>query len=59
MVDIKYISDLIKERSNPKGIYELTGTMITNNPNEFLYNILKIIDADITKDWQSYVKKIL
>lgn len=50
----KIITDLIK-RSNPKGIYELTGTMITNNPMN-LYNILKIIDADITKDWQSYVK---
>lgn len=50
----KVLSDLIK-RSNPKGIYELTGTMITNNPMN-LYNILKIIDADITKDWQSYVK---
>lgn len=49
----KIITDLIK-RSNPKGIYELTGTMITNNPMN-LYNILKIIDADITKDWQSYV----
>ena len=51
----KIISDLIK-RSNPKGIYELTGTMITNNPMN-LYNILKIIDADITKDWQAYVKR--
>ncbi|MBR6517574.1 MAG: DEAD/DEAH box helicase [Bacilli bacterium] len=49
----KIISDLIK-RSKPSGIYELTGTMITNNPMN-LYNILKIIDADITKDWQSYV----
>lgn len=50
----KIITDLIK-RSNPKGIYELTGTMITNNPMN-LYNILKIIDADITKDWAAYVK---
>lgn len=50
----KIISDLIK-RSNPTGIYELTGTMITNNPMN-LYNILKIIDAEITKDWQYYVK---
>lgn len=50
----KIILDLIK-RSNPTGIYELTGTMITNNPMN-LYNILKIIDADITKDWQNYVK---
>lgn len=49
----KIISDLIK-RSNPKAIYELTGTMITNNPMN-LYNILKIIDAEVTKDWQSYV----
>ena len=51
----KIISDLIK-RSNPKGVYELTGTMITNNPMN-LYNILKIIDADITKDWQAYVTR--
>lgn len=51
----KIISDLIK-RSNPIGIYLLTGTMITNNPMN-LYNILKLIDADITKDWQSYVKR--
>ena len=51
----KIISDLIK-RSNPNSIYLLTGTMITNNPMN-LYNILKIIDADITKDWQAYVKR--
>lgn len=51
----KILSDLIK-RSNPKGIYELTGTMITNTPQN-LYNILKLIDADITKDWASYMKK--
>ena len=50
----KIITDLI-QRSQPKGIYELTGTMITNNPMN-LYNILKVIDAEITKDWQSYVK---
>ena len=50
----KILSDLIK-RSNPKGIYLLTGTMITNNPMN-LYNILKLIDAEITKDWQNYVK---
>lgn len=50
----KIIADLLK-RSQPKYIWELTGTMITNNPMN-LYNILKIIDADITKDWQSYVK---
>lgn len=49
----KIILDLIK-RSQPNGIYELTGTMITNNPMN-LFNILKIIGADITEDWQNYV----
>jgi len=48
------VSDLIK-RSNPSGIFELTGTMIKNNPIN-LYNILKLIDADVTKDWISYVQ---
>ena len=48
------VSDLIK-RSNPNGIFELTGTMIKNNPIN-LYNILKLIDADVTKDWISYVQ---
>ena len=50
----KIISDLLK-RSKPTYIWELTGTMITNNPMN-LYNILKIIDAEITADWASYVK---
>ena len=36
------VSDLIK-RSNPDGIFELTGTMVKNNPIN-LYNILKLID---------------
>ena len=50
----KIISDLLK-RSQPNYIWELTGTMITNNPMN-LYNILKIIDAEITNDWINYVK---
>lgn len=50
----KIISDLLK-RSKPEYIWELTGTMITNNPMN-LYNILKIIDAEITQDWVNYVK---
>lgn len=49
------MDDLVK-RSNPKGIFELTGTMVTNSPIN-LYNILKLIGADITKDWVEYVKK--
>lgn len=50
----KIVSDLI-QRSKPEGVYELTGTMITNNPMN-LYNILKLIDADVTKDWVHYAK---
>lgn len=51
----KILSDLIK-RSNPKGIFELTGTMITNSSKN-LYNLLKIIDLPITKDWQNYMTR--
>ena len=51
----KIISDLIK-RSNPKGIFELTGTMITNTSKN-LYNLLKLIDLPITKDWQHYMER--
>jgi SWI/SNF-related matrix-associated actin-dependent regulator 1 of chromatin subfamily A len=51
----KIISDLVK-RSNPKGIFELTGTMITNSSKN-LYNLLKIIDVPITKDWQYYMER--
>lgn len=51
----KIISDLVK-RSNPNGIFELTGTMITNSSKN-LYNLLKIIDIPITKDWQNYMTR--
>ena len=51
----KIMSDLIK-RSNPKGIFELTGTMITNSSKN-LYNLLKLIDVPITKDWQYYMER--
>lgn len=51
----KIIQDLIK-RSNPKGIFELTGTMITNNTKN-LYNLLKLIDVPITKDWQHFMER--
>lgn len=49
------VEDLIK-RSKPQGIFELTGTMIKNNPQN-LYNILKLIDADVTKNWIEYMTK--
>lgn len=51
----KIISDLIK-RSNPKGIFELTGTMITNNSSN-LKNLLKLIDLPITRDWQYFMER--
>ena len=51
----KIISDLIK-RSNPNGIFELTGTMITNSSKN-LYNLLKIIGVWVTDDWQYYMTR--
>ena len=49
------VDDLLK-RSNPDGVFELTGTMVTNSPIN-LYNILKLIGADVTLNWVEYVKK--
>ena len=49
----KIMSDLVK-RSNPSGIYELSGTPITNRPINF-YNLLKLIDAPVSRDWKKYV----
>ena len=51
----KIVSDLIM-RSNPKGIFALTGTPITNHPINF-FNILKIIGAPLAKDWKYYVER--
>lgn len=51
----KIIQDLIK-RSKPNGIFELTGTMITNSSRN-LYNLLKLIDAPVSKDWQHYMER--
>lgn len=51
----KIIKDLLK-RSQPDGIFELTGTMITNGAHN-LYNLLKIIGCKITDDWESYMTK--
>lgn len=49
----KIVSDLVK-RSNPTGIFELSGTIMTNRPIN-LYNMLKIIDAPISRDWKNFV----
>lgn len=51
----KIMSDLV-QRSNPKGIFELTGTPITNRPINF-YNLLKLINAPVAKDWKEYVER--
>lgn len=51
----KIVSDLVK-RSNPKGIYAITGTPITNRPINF-FNMLKIINSPIAKDWEYYVRR--
>lgn len=51
----KITSDLVK-RSNPIGIYELSGTPITNRPINF-FNLLKLIDAPIARDWKKYVER--
>ena len=51
----KIVSDLVK-RSNPKGIYELSGTPITNRPINF-YNLLKIIGSPLADDWRYYVER--
>lgn len=50
----KIVSDLVK-RSNPIGIYELSGTPITNRPINF-YNLLKIIGNQLADDWKYYVE---
>jgi SWI/SNF-related matrix-associated actin-dependent regulator 1 of chromatin subfamily A len=51
----KIIADLLK-RVNPRGIFELTGTMVTNSSKN-LYNLLKLIDLQITHDWQYYMER--
>ena len=51
----KVISDFLK-RSKPQYVFLLTGTPLTNRPMN-LYNILKLIDAEVTRDYQYYVKR--
>lgn len=51
----KIIHDFLK-RTNPNYIFLMSGTPISNRPLNF-YNILKLIDADITKDYNLYIKR--
>lgn len=49
------INDFIK-RSKPQYVFLLTGTPLTNKPLN-LYNILKLIDAEVTHDYQYYINR--
>ena len=51
----KIISDFVK-RAKPNGVFELTGTPITNRPINF-FNLLKIIDCPLANDWEYYVTR--
>ena len=51
----KIIKDIIK-RGNPHSIYEATGTPITNKPIN-LFNILLLLNADITNDYKYYAER--
>ena len=51
----KVIYDFLK-KSKPNYVFLLTGTPLTNRPMN-LYHILKLIDADVTHDYQYYVKR--
>lgn len=46
------VSDLIK-RLEPESVIPVTGTLITNRPENF-YNILRLINHPITKDYDYY-----
>lgn len=50
----KVISDFLK-RSKIPYVFLLTGTPLTNRPMN-LYHILKLIDAEVTRDYQYYVQ---
>lgn len=49
------ISDLLN-RSKPEAVFLLTGTPLTNRPIN-LYTVLKLINADITDDYNYYVNR--
>lgn len=51
----KVIEDYLR-RANPNYVFLLTGTPLTNRPMN-LYYVLRLINADVTRDYQYYVKR--
>ena len=51
----KIVYDLIK-RGNPDSLYLMTGTPITNDPQNY-YNLLYFLGDPITDNWQYYMER--
>ena len=51
----KIVNDLIK-RGNPDSLYLVTGTPITNDPENF-FNLLYLLGDSITDNWQYYMER--
>ncbi len=51
----KIVNDLIK-RGHPDSLYLVTGTPITNDPENF-YNLLYLLGDSITDNWQYYMER--
>ena len=51
----KTIDDFLK-KSKPEYVFLVTGTPLTNRPIN-LYHILKLINADVTSDYEYYLKR--
>lgn len=51
----KIVNDFIR-RGNPHSLYLMTGTPITNDPENF-YNLLYLLGDPITDNWQYYIER--
>ena len=51
----KIVNDLVK-RGKPDSLYLVTGTPITNDPENF-YNLLFLLGDSITDNWQYYMER--
>lgn len=50
------VYDFLQKEGNGDNVFLLTGTPITNKPIN-LFHVLKLIDADITRNYQAYVHR--